>query len=179
MRKYAPLVVGIFFIVSCRTAGILDASAPATVYSLNEELKVTAHLGRLPIPVEDDAPIERYALQPNGSSTEYLMVVSPHRVRGKITIPFSTSHTTSDSAVAYHGYLDQLLRIHRSILRGDLKEALVFLDQIDERYEPSYGSLVLRGDISYLMGEGAESQRFFDLAKRIFPDTKAWEAVKK
>lgn len=179
MSKLKIISSILFSLIGCRTSGVLDAKTPATVFTLNPELKMTAHLGRLPLPIEGDAPIERYAIQAGGGPTEYLMIVSPKKVDGNLTFPFSQKSSTSDSALLYHSYLDQLLRSHRMLLRGELTQALVALNELDERYQPSFGSLILRGNIHYIQGNGDEAQKYFQLARRIYPDAKSLEALQK
>ncbi len=166
-------------VLGCRTSGTLDAPVPTTAVSLGQDLKPAARLGRLPIPVDTDDVMQRYALQPIGAATEYLIVVTPDKVDGKITVPLGNGSSSADAAVVYNEYLNQLLRAHRHLLRGEVRDAMVVLDRLDERFDQSYGGLVLRGNLHYLLGNAGEAARQFELARRIFPGAKALEGVKR
>ncbi len=160
-------------LAGCQTEATLESNIPAIAFSLNEDLKPKVRLGNLPVAIDNDLLIARYALQPTGSATEYLMVVRPNQVDGKILLPLGRKNQLNESVISYHGYLNQLLRAHRQILRGDFKDALITLDQLDTKFEYSFGVLVLRANLAYVDGDFEEAQRLYNAAKLIFPISKA------
>lgn len=154
---------------ACSTSGTVETPTPVAVTKLTDDFKLSARLGSPPIELQDEDRVARFALNPQGLPSEYLIVVMPDLVDGKISIPVAKSTGSVESAAEYNGYLDKILRAHRLFLRVDLNEARAVLAEVDKDHGQTYASLVLRASIAILQKKPEEAMRALATAKKMNP----------
>jgi hypothetical protein len=181
MRRCASVLSTILSVlasvIGCASDPTLDASTAASVTLLDTEFLPQARLGKLPVSVDTREPIARYSLQPAGRSPEYLLVVAPSQLDGKLTMSLKGVEGSIESAAEYNSYLDLLLRAHRQLLRGELADAKDTLASLDGRFDVTYGGLVMRGNLAYLEGDGASAATLYESARRILPQAPPLEGL--
>jgi hypothetical protein len=173
LTAFVVLLIGLASVNACTTPASLEASQPATLTKLDQKFSVFARLGDLPVPLKEKDPVATFAIAPKGHSPEYLIMIAPALAEGKVEIPLKDTGDAIESALQYNKYLDLVLRAHRLILRGRLKEAKSLLEDLDKLYEVTFGSLVLKGNIAVLEHRWEDAAHAFDLASRVNPQAKS------
>lgn len=172
---------------ACASNGVIKTTPAAELVRLDANYQVTESLGSTPVTLTDGGPISmlklekvsvgRFALQRAGSPDEQLVMLFPDKLAGDLEIPLGDSKSETLVSTFYNPYIDHLLRAQRLVLRGDLAEARLVLERLDERFDASFGSEVLRANIALLQGDTSEAVRRFAAAKIMLPGETTVDAL--
>jgi len=167
------------FVWGCATKGILDTNPKADVARLNGDYQIVENLGATPATISDgnllpmvgdtSGNIMRLGIRRPGLSEEFALVFFPAKVDGTITLTLAEAGDANVISSIYNEYFEQMLRVHRLILRGDIREAKRLNALLVERYDTTWGSLVMEALLLMLDGKGREAHERFALARRLLP----------
>ena len=162
---------------ACANEAKITSTGEAQIVRLDERFSTLARLGNLPIPLDPESVLlDRYAVYPASQAPFYFVVVLPKEADGEIVVP-QPEREAVESATRYNPYLDELLAIHRTLLRGDLTETKNMLDRLDLEFKPTYGSLLLRANVAHLEGRLYDAQRNYKRAKTLHPEGDAVKSM--
>lgn len=164
---------------ACHTPGTISTSPPAKAVELTSAYDPGRQLGQTPfsLPREDIDTVMRYRFETEDESKEYLMLLSPDELEGELKVPLVGRSASATLVTAYNEYFDQILRIHRLILRGQLNEAKRLVAKVNDEYDLTYGSLVLAGNIALLENKGSEAAEHYRMARALFPDEEVVKSI--
>ena len=155
---------------ACRTTGTINTAQPVQIYKLTPSYELQKSLGKPPVSLDQDDSIGRYKLEYEHAIPQYLLVVDPESVSGVLEIPSNTTDKSKSLVNNYNQYFDEILRIHRLILRGQLTEAVRLLNKLNEIFDLTYGSMILSGVIALLEKKDAMASEYFTMAQALYPD---------
>lgn len=170
----AVLALALLGLSGCRGSAVVQGDAQSRIELLNADYKATASLGaRRAVAIDQSGNLTRYALIGPAAQKQFLLVLFPQRVDGKIVVPTTDAAApggeTDEAVAAENRYLDLVLRAHREILAGDVARARLTLDAAEQEFDPGYATEVLRGLAAVLAGDAAEASRRFRVAQEYAP----------
>jgi hypothetical protein len=159
--------------VACSSAGTITTQGDVMVNLLDESYSPLEALGKAPVQVPTTQSVARLKLTAKDRGSEYVVIVYPDEMKGDLPFNIGTAKAVvadDNNATASKEYLEMLLRTHRLILRRRLTEANRLLAKMNDRYDLTYGSQILAGNIALLEGKLSEAQEHYQLARSLFPE---------
>ncbi len=169
-RKYQIYYVFIFLILSfsCANQAYLKIGKTGDIIQLNKSFGVESHIGSSAVLIDRFEGVNRLALVPDEDPDEYILLFETSYIKSDIEIPkIKPSNEYSISSSSYR-YIDLLLRAHRNILRKNVDYAESTLNFLDNHYDVTYGSSVLRAQIALIKGDKQKAYALLKQAKNIY-----------
>ncbi len=162
------LLTGLCF--ACRGGGTIDSVDPINVTQLNTSYEIQRTLGKTPVEVEDDGNTARFLIELADGTKQYLVIIDPGTLKGKLDIQVDASKAGNPVLYAFNQYFDELMRVHRLVLRGQFAEAKRLIVKTNNDYDLTYGTMILSGLIAVLENDQKLASEHFRMAKSLYPD---------
>lgn len=159
---------------------LLRTDQPADVVRINPEESTSQNFGKTPTRLTDAQGTYLLTFTRPGFVPELLVIVEAEEAKGRIELklqPLSDVAANVEAARQVDATLpkssgrrlDTLLRAHRALLRGQLKESSELLTRLETAEGSDFGTLVLRANIAALNGNAEDARYFYESAKKLYP----------
>jgi hypothetical protein len=155
---------------ACRGGGTIESTDPISVTQLNTSYEIQRALGKTPVEVEEDGNTARYLVERDDGTKQYLVLIDPTALKGKLDLQVDSSKQGNPVLYAYNQYFDELMRVHRLVLRGQFAEAKRLIIKTNDDYDLTYGTMILSGLIAVLENDQKLASEHFRMAKSLYPD---------
>lgn len=174
------VLIGVVFLLSaaCAHEGIVKTDVSSNIALVDDHFKVIARLGASPRPIQKKGAVAHYAFFPQGRAPEYLLIVEPAALDGELSLDVQKNGTTVSNVAPYHEYIDLLLRTQRQIFRGELAEAKSSILRIENRFDTTFGSLILQAFIELLENDLQLAGEHLRAARMLRPEAKIFQVLK-
>ncbi len=162
---------------ACRGGASIESSDPIVVTQLNTAYEVQRSLGKVPVRIEEEGNTARYLIERAVGEKQFLLIIDPSSIKGKLDLKADQTTKGKEVDNAYNQYFDELMRVHRLVLRGQFAEAKRLIVKTNEEYDLTYGTMVLSGLIAVLENDQKLAGEHFRMAKTLYPDDEALKGI--
>ena len=165
---------------SCGTPGSIKSPANLSMNIATSNFDPISPVGNKTLSMDTDQHAYWLTFERPGNPTGYGLLIKPNLFVGveqefKITPKPATqapnNSTTTIGTSFYNSYFDMVLRGHRAILDGNIEKTRQTIKRIQEKYDETYGGLILELLLYISLNDRKNILDKFDKIKRINPNS--------